>query len=187
MVEIYQGARGGFETLGGPRTYDTALPTSERYEPQLEGMISKAWAKGHRLGVIASSDHKSSHISYAMVYTQQVDRKSILEAIRRRHTYAATDNIIVDFRAHGRMMGDELTTTDPPTLELRATGTAKIERVELIRGQEIIYTATPNSRQVELRYRDEEPLAGVSHYYFRILQEDGEIAWTSPIWIRVPE
>ena len=66
-----------------------------------QGFVSNAWAKGYKLGMIASSDHDSTHISYAMVYTDDVRRQGILDAIRKRHTYAAMDNIILDVR-----MGD---------------------------------------------------------------------------------
>ena len=75
------------------------------YQP--EGMVSVAWAKGYKLGMIASSDHCSTHISYALVYTGDPTRQGILDAIRKRHTYGATDNIILDVRMGEHFMGDE--------------------------------------------------------------------------------
>ena len=41
-----------------------------------------------KIGTIASSDHWSTHISYAMVFTEQPTREAIFEAIHKRHTYA---------------------------------------------------------------------------------------------------
>ena len=70
-------------------------------------MLSNAWAKGYKLGIITSSDHGSTHISYAMVYTDDPTRQGILNAIRKRHTYGAMDNIILDVRMGDHFMGDE--------------------------------------------------------------------------------
>ena len=71
VVEIYQGARANSESLDAPFVVkapkDQGLMTLAGYQP--EGMVSNAWAKGYKLGIITSSDHGSTHISYAMVYT----------------------------------------------------------------------------------------------------------------------
>ena len=84
---------------------DDAHMKQAGYQP--EGMVSNAWAKGYKLGIIASSDHGSTHISYAMVYTDDPTRQGILDAIRKRHTYGAMDNIILDVRMGEHFMGDE--------------------------------------------------------------------------------
>ena len=70
VVEIYQGARNSYEVLGGPRVHDPDTPPKNApggFKPL--GMVWNAWAKGYRLGTITSSDHGSTHISYALVYT----------------------------------------------------------------------------------------------------------------------
>jgi hypothetical protein len=184
VVEIYQGARNSYEVLGGPRVHDEDKLAGQApggYKP--EGMIWNAYAKGYRLGTITSSDHGSTHISYALVYTPEKDRAAIIDSIRKRHTYGATDNLIVDFRANGHFMGDEFSSSDKPVLELRATGTAKIARVDLVRNNEYIYSTEPGKQTIEIKHSDGEPKAGSNLYYFRLLQEDGELAWTSPIWV----
>jgi len=185
VVEIYQGARNSYEVIGGPRVHDAA---QQPYGPapggyQEAGMVWNALAKGYRLGTTSSSDHGSTHISYSLVYTPENNRESILDAMRRRHTYGATDNIIVEVRANGRFMGDEFDTSQRPTLELKATGTDKIERIDLVRNNNYVYTTSPLKEQVEVKYTDMEPKAGLNYYYFRIQQENGDIAWASPVWI----
>ena len=109
MVEIFQGAAPVPSRPGGPLVTQSAKDTEQMdligYHP--EGMVSVAWAKGYKLGVIASSDHFSTHISYAMVYTDDATRQGILDAIRKRHTYGATDNIILEVRMGDHFMGDE--------------------------------------------------------------------------------
>jgi len=46
--------------------------------------VWNAWAKGYKLGVQSSSDHVSTHTSYACVLAEQFTRAGILDAIRKR-------------------------------------------------------------------------------------------------------
>jgi hypothetical protein len=55
--------------------------------------------------------------------------------------------------------------------------------VELIRNNEFIYTQHPRRREFEFHYDDTSPRSGENWYYVRVEQEDGNIAWSSPIWI----
>ncbi|MGH7139341.1 MAG: hypothetical protein ACREHD_26650 [Pirellulales bacterium] len=185
VVEIYQGCRNSSEVIGGPRVHDIAnSPASEAPGGfQEEGMVWNALAKGYRLGMTASSDHGSTHISYSMVFTPKKDRKEILDAIRRRHTYGATDNLIVAARANGHFMGEEFTTPDRPSLELSVTATDKISRIDLIRNNAYVYSTSPLREQAQVKYVDMEPKAGLNYYYFRVQQDDGQVAWASPLWI----
>ncbi len=184
VVEIYQGARNSYETLGGPRVHPEDEPPARAPGGfQKQGLVWNAYAKGYRLGTITSSDHGSTHISYAMVYTPENDRQAIIDSIRKRHTYGATDNLIVDFRANGHFMGEEFTTGERPSLALSVVGTAKIARVDLIRNNEYVYSDEPGKQSFELKYVDMQPASGTNLYYFRLLQEDGEVAWSSPIWV----
>jgi hypothetical protein len=186
VVEMYQGARNSSETLDAPRVHPSdEAPGKAPGGFQKAGLVWNAYAKGYRLGTITASDHGSTHISYAIVYTPENDRRSIIDSIRRRHTYGATSNLIVDFQANGHFMGDEFTTKENPTLTLRATGTAKITDARLIRNNEYIYTTAPNKSDIELKYTDMAPKLGTNLYYFRLVQEDGEVAWSSPIWVNI--
>jgi hypothetical protein len=184
VVEIYQGARNSYETLGAPRVHSEDEPPARAPGGfQKAGLLWNAYEKGYRLGIIASSDHGSTHISYALVYTPENDRAAILDSIRRRHTYGATDNLIVDFQANGHFMGEEFTTKERPSLTLRATGTSRIVQVDLVRNNKYVHTRKPNEATTELKYVDMEPVVGTNLYYFRLLQEDGEVAWSSPVWV----
>lgn len=190
VVEIYQGARNSYEALGAPRVHSVdEAPDSAPGGFQQAGMVWNAYEKGYRLGTITSSDHGSTHISYAMVYTPENDRQAIIESIRKRHTYGATDNLIVDFQANGHFMGDEFSTTEKPQLSLRVTGTARIAKVDLVRNNEYLLTKEPEQERqpFELKYVDMNPTAGTNLYYFRILQADGQVAWSSPVWVNYRE
>ena len=147
--------------------------------------MTQAWKKGYRIGVIASSDHHSTHYSYAMVYTDDPTREGILEAIRRRHTYGATDNILLDVRMGRHLMGDEFSTTELPPIEVKVRGTAEIAKVHIVRNGSILYTREPGLQEISFAYTDteEDDRSGTRYYYVRVEQVDGHVAWSSPIWV----
>ncbi len=182
VVEIFQGDRVSYEHPGAPRA-----PRSADDQPiggyQEEGFLWNAYRKGHRLGTIASSDHWSTHISYAMVYTQVPTRDEIFAGIKKRRTYGATDNIILDYRLGEHFMGEAFESESIPPLVIYVVGTSAVARVEVIRNEQVIYAATPDRKEVRLTYTDNEPPAGSSYYYVRVVQDDREIAWGSPIWV----
>ena len=186
VVEIFQGDRISYEHPGAPRA-----PRSADDKPiggyQEEGFLWNAYRKGYRLGTIASSDHWSTHISYAMVYTQEPTREAIFDAIKKRHTYGATDNIILDYRMGEHFMGDDFRASAIPPLEIQITGTSQVAQVDVIRNGMVIYTARPNQREVALSYSDNDPPSGGAYYYVRVVQDDREIAWGSPIWVTLSD
>ena len=92
-VEIYQGDRQNYEMPDAPRSNSAADSIGGWRE---KGFISLALAKGYKLAFEASSDHVSTHISYAMVLATDNSRAGILKALQKRHVYAATDDILAD-------------------------------------------------------------------------------------------
>jgi hypothetical protein len=176
LVEIYQGYRHNYEHAGAPR--------AEPKVPRPAGLIWNAWAKGLKIGVQSSSDHVSTHTSYAALYVTELTREAILEAIRARRSYAATDNILVDFRMNGRLIGEAFQSAETPRLWARVAGTGPIRSVEVIRNNTYIHSQAGSGPSLELNYVDNQPPAGESYYYIRVEQADGQLAWSSPIWVR---
>ena len=188
VVEIFQGDRYSYECVGCPFTDQGDDYPSESSgmleEIHTDGMVAAAWDKGYRLGVIASSDHLSTHMSYAMVYANDTSREAVYDAIKQRHTYAATDNIIVDFRIGEAFMGDEIRLSgEVPTIRAVILGTSAIREVALVRNNEVIYTAAPDASEARFEFNDREPRPTENFYYVRAIQDNDEIAWSSPIWV----
>jgi hypothetical protein len=151
------------------------------YRP--EGMLSVAWAKGYKLGVIASSDHFSTHISYACVYTDDPTRQGILDAIRKRHTYGATDNIILDVRMGEHFMGDEFRLRNSKPVRIHVRGTRPVARLELLKDGKIIYSSEPKQQEVTITFRDTGDISQRHYYYVRLQQDDRMTAWSSPFFV----
>ena len=107
----------------------------------------------------------------------------VAEAIRKRHTYGATDNIVLDYRMGEHFMGEEFTASSVPPVKIRIVGTSRVAQVDIIKNEAIIYSTSPNRKTVELTYVDQDATAGTSYYYVRVLQDDRQIAWSSPIWV----
>ncbi|MEO7297908.1 MAG: hypothetical protein ABI042_04950, partial [Verrucomicrobiota bacterium] len=181
MVEIYQGCRQSYERPGAPRS-PTATDAIGGWKPK--GFINLALLKGFKFSFESSSDHTSTHISYAMVYSEGTSREDLLKAMRLRHTYAATDNIIADWRCGEHMQGDEFKTSEPPTFSLKLQGTAAFSKVTIVKDDVEIKIVQPNKAEVELTWTDPNPTVGkTSYYYVRGEQADGELVWASPMWI----
>lgn len=185
VVEIYQGARTNYEQLGAPLVADPAKdgPHVKQAGYQPEGMVSNAWAKGYKLGIITSSDHGSTHISYAMVYTDNPTRQGILDAIRKRHTYGAMDNIILDVHMGEHFMGDEFQMDKALPLRVKVRGTRAIVKAEIIKDSKVIYSTEPKQQNVQFEYTDKDGVNGRHYYYVRVQQDDQTIAWSSPMFI----
>ncbi len=187
LVEIYQGYRNSYEYEGAPRAATELNKAAQKSGWEPAGFWWNALAKGYKLGVQASSDHWSTHISYACLVAENFTRAGLLDAIRKRHAYGATDNIVLDFRANGggqeHIMGDAFTASSAPKFVIRVVGTGAIKQVDLIKNRTFIYMTRPGTRQVSLEFTDRDFGPGESWYYARVLQEDGQLAWSSPVWI----
>lgn len=186
MVEIYQGDRQNYERPGAPR-----CPTAEYsiggWEPL--GFVNLALKKGYRLAFQCSSDHLSTHISYAHVYAEDLSREALVQAVRERHIYGSTDNIVAEFtaKADGRqyMLGDEFSTSQAPSFRVKIVGTAPLAKLTLVKDDVEIALPCDSKNEVELTWTDPSPEAGkTSYYYVRGEQTDGEIVWVSPMWVK---
>jgi len=187
VVEIYQGYRQNYEEPQAPKSARNAEDSIGGYQP--EGYVWNAFGKGYKLGFQVSSDHISTHISYGIVYAERPTREAILDAFKKRHSYGANDNIILDVRSGQQMMGDEFTRSTPPRLNITVVGTAPVARVDIVRQidrakPEYVYATEPKQQNVKLSWADPAPKAGAQNmYYVRVQQADGKMAWASPMWI----
>ncbi len=188
LVEIYQGYHSSYEYEGAPKTESDATGhVHGQYEPA--GFFWNALARGYRLGVQASSDHISTHVSYACILSEDTSRRGLIEAMRKRHAYAATDNIILDYRivdGAGReyLQGDAFATAGAPRIVVKIIGTAPIRRVDVVKNRQFVFTRSPGTPTFDFTYQDLALAPGESYFYVRVTQQDGQMAWSSPIWVK---
>ena len=185
LVEIYQGMRSSAEYEGAPRAQHRNDPLTG--PPRSEGFVWNAWAKGHKIGIQASSDHYSTHVSYACTIAEEFTREGLLDAMRKRHSYGATDNIVLDYRLKTDekeyLQGDVAGEVDGFKLWVNVIGTAAIRQIDIIKNNTFVHTRQNLGREVNFTFVDNEQTAGESYYYVRVQQIDGQLAWSSPIWV----
>ena len=190
VLEIFQGMRETYEHPGAPQPKTMKPSSTLEQDNRPYRRLGTAWSaleKGYKLGFIASSDHLSTHISYACLIAEELTLEGLLEAIRARRAYAATDNIILDVRFLGsdgeHLMGEAFESTAPLRIKAHLRGTQAIQRVDVIKDNKVVYSSSPDQSRVEFQYADNASEPGESYYYLRVIQEDGEMAWGSPAWV----
>ncbi len=203
VVEIYQGARVSYEGRNAPQP-TVGLRDGERYNPAAtvagdplpgdpirsftdkdNGLYQNALSRGHKLGVWANSDHISTHTSFGGVYVKEFTREGIIEGLNARRTIAATDKIFVELSCNGQLLGSEIEIRGKPLLEFQVDGTADIEQITLVRNEENYRQWQPGKQKFAHQITDDSPLAGENRYYLRVEQIDGNMAWSSPVWVQV--
>ena len=185
VVEMCSG-HGLAEYLGNPRPYGGNKPMG----PSLPGGFAQdALTRGLRLGFICSSDDHSAHAGkmgfLVAVYVDSFDRAGILNALRDRRCYGSTGaRILIDVRANDEPMGAVIRCQTPPRLSVRVHGTNPLQLVEVVKDGEVCYSRSPDSESCKFDYMAQGLDRQESYYYVRVTQTDGEMAWSSPIFVR---
>lgn len=159
-------------------------------------LVDAMLAKGHRFGFTASSDshgllwhHGESRkrdpyrTGLTAVQVSTLSRDSVFEALRTRRCYATSGaKILLDFTVDGHAMGSELSVRGGRAAGI-VRGTGELSRVELVAQGGVIARALlePKSHHAEFCFEVEnEP-----YVYLRVVQSDGEMAWSSPVFFDV--
>lgn len=129
------------------------------------------------------------------------NREAIIEALYQRSCYATTgERMIVGLYLAGIPMGKEISTAEKPGLVVNrhlsgyVAGTTQLNTVEIIRNGKVLKTFKPDDYSFEFVFDDMTPLEKIViatkdkkppfvYYYLRVIQNDGHIAWSSPIWV----
>jgi arylsulfatase A-like enzyme len=92
--------------------------------------------------------------------------------MRRRHSYGATDNIILDYRLQsgGReyIQGDIAKENGSFRLYIKVIGTAAIRQVDIIRSNTYLHNRQNLGTETAFTFVDNNPLPGESYYYVRV-------------------
>ena len=163
--------------------------------------------KGHRLGLMASSDnqlaqpgngpfHMNKGRGLTGVLAPELTRRAVYDALWARRCYATSgEQMLVYFALGDAPMGSELPLQGGARqFTVRAAGTRKLTSVELLRNNEVIAREEPDAMMFDGVLADDAPVESVlvegkyaerpfCWYYLRVTQEDGHRAWASPIWM----
>ena len=162
-------------------------------------LVSAMLAKGHRFGFTASSDshgllwhHGESRkrdpyrTGLTAVQTEELSRNAVLEALRTRRCYATSGaKIWLDLEARSGErrwpMGSEIRRDEHEGIEIvaHARGNEPLSRIELVGAEGVLVGAEGQGPSATLTSDFEGP----GFVYLRVVQSDGEYAWSSPIFV----
>jgi hypothetical protein len=146
--------------------------------------------RGRRFGFIACSDghgllfhhgvgrkRDSFRTGLTAVQARSNERAAIFEALRERRCYATSGvPIYLDVDAEGQPMGSVL--AGPRRVRVRAAGVGPLRSLSLVGA---IATVAGRGAEAELEAPLERGWA-----YAKVEQADGEMAWSSPLWVEGP-
>jgi hypothetical protein len=175
-----------------------AADSPSRIYNAVEGnYVRDALARGYRLGFIGSGDSHDGHPGLvqlagpvgglAAIVTEDLTRAAVLEALRARRVYATSGaRILLRFAVDGAPMGATIPvgqTEVPHQAVVQVLGTAPLARIDLIRSGEVVGQFRDVDGNDTLASFEIPPLRAGEYVYVRVLQEDGALAWSSPIFV----
>ena len=180
---------GAYERTGGG-------PIGTRGDDKEGQFLADLLDGGLRFGFVGGSDGhglnwhhgvcrmQDSHRSgLTAVFADDVTREAVLEALGQRRCYATSGaKIGLWFEIDGRPMGDVVRPGGISSYRVVVHGTNRLSAVALVtnRGKEIALRCS--GTDLDIHGTLPPPSEGESTYYFvRVVQEDGHVAWSSPI------
>ena len=177
-----------------------------------EDWVSTFLERGHRVGVVASTDNHSGNAGYGVrreavtrgrdgavysrfspaergtalvaVLADDLTRQGVFQGIYHRRTYATTgERIAMRFEVAGVPMGSEVRVEGPVSLEAEVVGTNGIQTVRIVKNGTILYALDPRSDAARFEFVDPDGAPDGAYYYLDLVQNDGEKAISSPVWV----
>ena len=165
------------------------------------GFIGGGYDDRGPYGNLFDSDQAQYTPGLTAILAKDHNRASLFQALQNRSCYATTgERMIVGIHVAGFGMGSELETKSRPGLEFNrhitgyCIGTAPIQEAILVRNGKDFQKLEVKEDIVEFEIDDSDSLREIAlttkedrlpfiYYYLRVVQKDGHIAWSSPIWV----
>ncbi len=179
-------------------------PLWEKSEKPGAGVFN-ALARGYRFGFIGCGDshagmpgrsypqdrqwcvHRKS--GYTGVWAPELTREAIFDGLYNRRVYATTGvRMILEFSVNDEMMGGEIDLDDASeerVIRIHAIGERPIAYMRIVRSNETLFVRECSREEEYFEFRDTDPAEDGDFYYVRVVQEDEETGWSSPVWVNV--
>jgi hypothetical protein len=161
--------------------------------------IQDGLAMGHKFGFVGSTDqhgliwhHRISwkrdayRAGITGVLAPELTRDAIFDALKNRRTFATTGfKMRMGFKINGALMGSEITSDGPPRIHVDlVVPHTDIKWVDVVRNNETFHRHGGESLHTFFQLTDEDcPVGRENWYYLRVILDDNNMAWSSPIWV----
>lgn len=173
VAEIFQDNRGSCEQPEAPGV------TNYLHVQDNKWVVDQLNA-GKKLGLMASADHTG--VAQAFVVVSKLTREGLYEAFTKRNCFGSTAiSIIMDFRCNNHPMGSEII-TENANFELKLMAPENLEEVQVLQNGKTYKTFAGKGKQADISWQTRKKQTS-EYWYIRVIVENGEIAWSSPIWL----
>ena len=153
-----------------PDDVEDVMPTIEisAMHQHAEWYVFEGLQRGYKFASVGMADEHTGHPGYDVwprfgqggtprrpfavrsaltaIFAPELTRAGVRDAFFGRRTYATTgDRILLDVRVNGQPAGSEVASDGPVQVLVEVNGTAKVERVDIIRGDRLAHTELPDS------------------------------------------
>lgn len=108
----------------------------------------------------------------------------LIDSLRERHYYIATDDIYLLVHCERHLPGDVFQTSFRPAINVTVQGTGKIKNVEIWQDNKLVMNEEPPGAAAILEYKNETTDRQWHSYTVKVIQENGAEAIAQPFWIR---
>jgi len=135
---------------------------------------------GKRFGFIASADHHG--LARAGILVSELTRAGIYEALMARRCFASTGIALrLVFLCNGQPMGSEVA-AGSAEFQLSVAAPEPLHEIQIVRNGEVVQALSVKGKAAHHAWQARRQEVG-EFWYCRIILENSEMAWSSPIWL----
>ncbi|MYD64303.1 MAG: DUF3604 domain-containing protein, partial [Gemmatimonadetes bacterium] len=116
-------------------------------------------------------------------WAKELTREAAFEAMWNRRVFGTMNvRVYLRFEVCGAFMGSTVRHDGPRQIRLEATSESPFTLIEIVRNGETIQKIEPGECEILWETQDGGS-GGADYYYGRLMREDGQMAWSSPVWV----
>ncbi|MFT3878752.1 MAG: hypothetical protein QM703_03715 [Gemmatales bacterium] len=147
--------------------------STDTYKESLERMLLPLW---HPETTPARQPLPNLRV---VAYANGKSYDHLLDALRERHFYVATDDIYLTVRCERHLPGDVFQTSFRPNISITAQGTGKLRSIEVWLDNKLIKSEEPPGQAALMEYIFDKNDRAWHSYTVRVTQENGVSPWCS--------
>ena len=173
IIEIFQDQRGSGEQ-------HDATGVSNWFHREAGHWALDQLKSGRKFGFIGGADHAG--IARAGVLVDELTRTALYEALMKRRCFASTGAaMIIDFACNDSTMGC-VVNAEKGEFSIYVRANTQLQELQIVRDGTTVERIEIDDSETRHTWSAKRERNG-EFWYVRILANNGEITWTSPIWL----